>query len=169
MISKDHLHFMFIPAVPDTKHDGYDYKLCADQLTRKSKLKGLHPGLQQHLDNCGINATVFRKKDTDGKRIRVSINQIKEITASTGHVFDSGITVQELSNILKTNIEQTKDIEKLSNLLNEKCNEITQLKDKIDYLQNKEKTIDTWGTNNSWGISPSWSDDKTYDTEDKSW
>ena len=27
MISKDHLHVMYVPGFPDTKHDGFDYKL----------------------------------------------------------------------------------------------------------------------------------------------
>ena len=25
-LSKDHLHVMYVPGVPDTKHDGYKYK-----------------------------------------------------------------------------------------------------------------------------------------------
>ena len=34
MISKDHLHVMYVPAIKDTKHEGYEYRLCADQLTK---------------------------------------------------------------------------------------------------------------------------------------
>ncbi len=50
MISKDHLHVMYVPAVPDSKHEGYSYSRCADELTKRAKLKAFHQGLQKHLN-----------------------------------------------------------------------------------------------------------------------
>lgn len=120
LISKDHLHVMYVPGVPDKKHDGFAYKLCADQLTRKSRLKAFHPGLQKHLDQAGIHATVFRKKETDGKAIALSVKQLKELTNSTGIVLDHSLTIDELAKILSTNILQAKQISAFKKELAEK-------------------------------------------------
>ena len=107
MISKDHLHVMYVPGVPDTKHDGFDYKLCADELTKRAKLREFHPGLQSHLDSHGIKATVYSKKEGDGKTIGLSVKQLKEITEKTGLKIDKSITVDQLAEILKVNRDIT--------------------------------------------------------------
>lgn len=107
MISKDHLHVMYVPGVPDTKHDGFDYKLCADELTKRAKLREFHPGLQSHLDSHGIKATVYSKKESDGKTIGLSVKQLKEITEKTGLKIDKSITVDQLAEILKVNRDIT--------------------------------------------------------------
>ena len=107
MISKDHLHVMYVPGVPDTKHDGFEYKLCADELTKRAKLREFHPGLQAHLDSQGIKATVYSKKEGDGKTIGLSVKQLKEITEKTGLKIDKSITVDQLAEILKVNRDIT--------------------------------------------------------------
>ena len=107
MISKDHLHVMYVPGVPDTKHDGFDYKLCADELTKRARLREFHPGLQAHLDSQGIKATVYSKKEGDGKTIGLSVKQLKEITEKTGLKIDKSITVDQLAEILKVNHDIT--------------------------------------------------------------
>lgn len=107
MISKDHLHVMYVPGVPDTKHDGFDFKLCADELTKRAKLREFHPGLQSHLDSKRIKATVYRKKEGDGKTIGLSVKQLKEITEKTGLKIDKSITVEQLAEILKVNRDIT--------------------------------------------------------------
>lgn len=107
MISKDHLHVMYVPGVPDTKHDGFDYKLCADELTKRAKFREFHPGLQAHLDSHGIKATVYSKKEGDGKTIGLSVKQLKEITEKTGLKIDKSITVDQLAEILKVNCDIT--------------------------------------------------------------
>ena len=104
MISKDHLHVMYVPAVKDTKHEGYEYRLCADQLTKKARLKEFHPGLQKHLDEAGIHATVFRKKEGAGKAVSLSVAQLKELTKKTGIALDHSLTVDELAEIINSNI-----------------------------------------------------------------
>lgn len=104
MISKDHLHVMYVPAVKDAKHKGFEYRLCADQLTKKARLKEFHPGLQKHLDKAGIKATVYRKKEGAGKSISLSVAQLKELTAKTGITIDHQLTVDELANIINSNI-----------------------------------------------------------------
>ena len=120
LISKDHLHVMYVPGVPDKKHDGFAYKLCADQLTKKACLKEFHPGLQKHLDQTGIHATVYRKKDTDGKPVALSVKQLKELTNLTGIVLDHNLTIEELAAILNTNVLQAKQISAFKKELEEK-------------------------------------------------
>lgn len=131
MISKDHLHIMYIPGVPDTKHDGYTYKLCADALTKKANLRALHPGLQKHLDECGIKATVYRKRNGDGKTIPLSVNQLKELTKRTGIKMDHSLSVEELSKIITSNILKDKQIEGFKEQLRQKEEEITSVRTKL--------------------------------------
>lgn len=53
---------MYVPAVPDTKHEGFKFRLCSDELTRRSVLKQWHPKYQKWLDDAGIKATVYSVK-----------------------------------------------------------------------------------------------------------
>lgn len=145
MISKDHLHLMYIPAVPDKKHPGFQYRLCADQLTKKSKLSALHPGLQHHLDSVGIRATVYRKKDSGGNTIPLKVSQLKTLTEMTGITFANGLTVESLAEILQTNKMQEKQIQKLTNDYEEKAQEVEQLRSS-KYVQGS-----SWGETSGWG------------------
>lgn len=129
MISKDHLHIMYVPAVFDNKHEGYQYKLCADELTKKARLKALHPGLQAHLNKEGISATVFRKNEGDGKQIPLTVKQLKELTAATGIKLDKSITIEDLASIIKQNISYEKRIDVLNSIIKDKDKSIELLKD----------------------------------------
>lgn len=80
-----HLHVMYVPAVPDTKHEGFKFRLCSDELTRRSVLKQWHPKYQKWLDDAGIKATVYSGK-TSGKGI--SVKSLKEISKTTGLSLD---------------------------------------------------------------------------------
>lgn len=172
MISKDHLHLMYIPAVPDKKHAGFDYKLCADQLTKRATLKALHPGLQKHLDQAGIQATVYRKKSGDGKAIHLSVSQLKEITAKTGIVLKNGVTVDTLSQILNTIQAQKKEIHTLQHtrreleakiqqqaqVLQKKEAELNDLREKEQkaIAHGQEKEAKPWGYSENWGQPQIW-------------
>lgn len=96
-ISKPHLHVMAIPSVKTTKNGSYQYKLCADQLTRKAKLKKLAPDLNDRLEKKGIR---LPKKNGSGKAVSLSVAQLKEITDKSGIVLDHSIGINELSHIL---------------------------------------------------------------------
>jgi len=120
MISKDHLHLMYIPAVPDTKHAGYEFKLCADALTKRSNLKAFHPGLQRYLDNAGIKATVYGGKSA-GKTLALSASQLKELTNKTGVVIDKSFSFDQLVEIIKEN-EQLKQKIKDMEVIKERSN-----------------------------------------------
>lgn len=142
LISKDHLHVIYVPGVPDKKHDGFEYKMCADQLTKKTRLKKFHPGLQKHLDQAGIHATVFRKKK--GNVIALSVNQLKELTDLTGMTLDHSLTVEELTQIINTNIEQTKQLKTFQAEL-EKIKSIQQVtKDHITTQELTTKRKFSW-------------------------
>ena len=139
MISKDHLHVMYVPAVKDSKHDGYEYRLCADQLTKRARLKEFHPSLQKHLDDAGIHATVFRKKEGDGESIGLSVSQLKELTKKTGVALDHSLTIDELSNIINTNVLHGKQVESLRHELAAKQDALEELSADI---AEKTKTLD---------------------------
>lgn len=57
---QDHLHFNFIPAVPDTnpKHQQSE-KICANNLINKRELCKFHPDLQKHLKEKGITTNIM--------------------------------------------------------------------------------------------------------------
>mgnify|MGYP004480113613 CR=1 FL=1 len=155
MISKDHLHIMYTPAVPDTKHKNFRYKLCANQLTRKSELRKLHPGLQNHLNNAGIHATVYKQKTNDGNTISLSVYQLKTLTKNTGIVIDKPITIDELTKILVENVklkEKNKELEQ----------EITNIQTEISL----ENSSNNWGNNINFNGSDSlkheWEDEKEW-------
>lgn len=149
MISKDHLHVMYVPAVIEKKHEGFKYRLCADQLTRRARLKEFHPGLQKHLDEAGIHATVYRKKEGEGKSVSLSVAQLKELTAKTGITLDHPLTVDELAAIINSNIlaekqtqifqaELAKKNSKIESLFAEITTKDSELKSAMSKLQKKE-------------------------------
>lgn len=51
-----HLHFCFIPVVPDRKHGGE--KVCANDVLNRAELRNFHPALQHYLDDHGIDTRV---------------------------------------------------------------------------------------------------------------
>lgn len=51
-----HLHYYFIPVVPDTKHGGE--KICCKEVLTRSELLHFHPDLQKYLDDHGCHAAV---------------------------------------------------------------------------------------------------------------
>lgn len=141
MISKEHLHLMYVPAVPDLKHAGFSYRLCADQLTKKAELRKFHPGLQAHLDQHGIQATVYHGKKSSGKNIALSVAQMKELTEKTGIKIEHSLTVDELATILSQNIE-------LRKTNNELMQKIRSLQFEIETAKTQEVG---WGNNTGWG------------------
>lgn len=170
MISKDHLHVMYVPAVKDSKHAGYDYKLCADQLTKKARLKEFHPGLQEHLNQAGIQATVYSKKPSDGKPISLSVDQLKELTKKTSITFDHSLTVDELSAIINSNILKSRQVEDLRDKLSlaqareqELSASVEQLESRIHSLETSKEH--TWGHTSSWGSSSGWGTSKSISEE----
>lgn len=52
-----HLHYCFIPVVPDLKHGGE--KICANAVITPAELRNFHPDLQRHLKGDGINANIM--------------------------------------------------------------------------------------------------------------
>ena len=52
-----HLHFCFIPVVPDKKHGGE--KICANDVLNRRELNDFHPALQKYLRENGVNAKIM--------------------------------------------------------------------------------------------------------------
>lgn len=193
MISKDHLHVMYVPAVKDSKHEDFSYRLCADQLTKKACLREFHPGLQKHLDDAGIKATVYRKKESNGKAVSLSVAQLKELTKKTGITLDHSLTVDDLSQIINANILREKQlqilqaelakkeaqIEALTASLSEKNAELSQLRsdiknplnvtEELKHNSNLKTSDHTWGSVSSWGQNSGWGNksDKTIENEEE--
>lgn len=151
-ISHNHLHLSFIPAVPDTEHEGYAYKLCADQLTKKSVLRNLHPELQAQINAAGLHATVYRKYKTEGKTLKLSVADLKKITEMTGGYFTGTVTVEDLADLINTSIRQNDTIKQLeteialknrdiNNLVMAGTEEKLQLETEIAELKNKLENI----------------------------
>lgn len=131
-ISKEHLHIMYIPTVkcdPET-HKGFEYKLNADALTKRAALKQLHPNLQAHLDKEGIKATVYRKKEGDGKTIPLSVSQLKTLTKEFGITLDKSLTVEKLAEFIKAH-EFSKEIGTYQASISEKDRLISDLKQQL--------------------------------------
>lgn len=172
MISKDHLHVMYVPAVKDRKHDGFDYKLCADQLTKKARLREFHPGLQKHLDKAGIDATVYRKKKGDGKAVSLSVDQLKELTEKTGITIDHSLTIDELSSIIRSNIHKDRQLTELKTELDETKEKLSLSQSREQELESKlrsyeaSRTTSTWGHEPGWGTSSGWGRSQKTKTEE---
>ena len=55
--SRPHLHYLFVPAVPNLKHGGE--KVCANDLITRTELRDFHPALQKHLRSVGVHASIL--------------------------------------------------------------------------------------------------------------
>ena len=167
---------MYVPGVLDTKHDGYQYRLCADQLTKKAKFREMHPGLQKHLNEAGIHATVYRKKEGDGKTVSLSVKQLKELTAKTGITLDHSLTVDELVSIINSNILHEKQREIMQAELLSKEKKIAELENKVEHLEEKIRSSEpkaketAWGNDAGWGTASSeWGTNHTKKSEEFTW
>lgn len=146
-ISKDHLHIIAVPAVPDTKHADYEWKLSAHDLTSKGRLRQFHPGLQKACDDAGIQATVYQKKEGDGKTIGLTVKQLKEITNKTGIVIDKSLTVEQLSEILQENRDiKLYDKELRRKLDIELHNNVSQTEEKLQQKDAEYQRLKTKAT-----------------------
>lgn len=52
-----HLHFCFIPVVPDLKHGGE--KICANELLNKFELQHFHQDLERYLEDHGLYCSIL--------------------------------------------------------------------------------------------------------------
>ena len=143
-ISKEHLHIMYVPAVPaGEKHPDYKYRLNADQLTKRAVLRDMHPSLQKELKDKGIQGTVYSKKSSDGKTIGLSVKQLKEITEKYGITIDHSITVDELAQIMGKNVELTEKVDVLSSTVKEQNRNVTDLTKTLSEKDSQIKTLKT--------------------------
>lgn len=66
-----HLHYCFIPVVPDKKHGGE--KICANDLLTQNELRNFHPCLQKFLNEHGFNikiATGITKAQGGNRKVK---------------------------------------------------------------------------------------------------
>ena len=124
LISHDHLHFFFVPVIPDTDHEGYEYRMNADAYTKRRQLSQYHHELQRRLDENGIRATVVRKKEGSGRNIRLTVDQLKTITKETGLTIDKSMTAESLAELLSGYITENMELKKMVGELSEKNREL---------------------------------------------
>ena len=146
-ISKEHLHIAYVPVIPaGNKHPNYKYRLNADALTKRSILRDMHPSLQAALNKAGITATVQQNKSGSGKSIPLTVKQLKEITERTGVVIDHTLTLEELAEILHSNIELNHKVDLLATENSMQHQDITKLNEIIQekdlQIRNMQITID---------------------------
>lgn len=152
LLSKDHLHFTFVPAVPDTKHEGYKWRLCADQLTRKKKLYQMHPAFQKYLKEHGIKGTVYGKAPKG--QIKLTVEQLKNLT-DRGVVIttDNPLTIDKLSDLVKDGTLSREQVKKLQKQID--LNEQFQLDDAMALSESQkavkdlQRTVDALRTENA--------------------
>lgn len=140
-----HLHVMYIPAVPDSKHEGFDFRLCSDELTKRAVLKQWHPNYQKWLDDAGVQATVASGV-TSGKGI--SVKSLKEISKETG------LSLEQIKALEKENeklysklMEKEQELAVTHQTITKKDSIIAELREyaasrdtQIDALQDKLKS-----------------------------
>ena len=135
---------MYVPAVPaGEKHPDYEYRLNADQLTKRAVLRDMHPSLQKELEEKGIQGTVYSKKSSDGKTIGLSVKQLKEITDKYGITIDHSLTVDELAQIMEKNVELTEKVDVLSSAVTERNQDISDLTKTLSVKDNQIEKLKT--------------------------
>lgn len=160
-----HLHVMYVPAVPDLKHEGYEFRLCSDELTKRSVLKEWHPNYQKWLDEAGVHATVASGV-TSGKGM--SVKSLKELSKVTGLSLEQ---IRELEQekkhlkqkLLDKEIESVQMKSQFEHSILEKDKELELAHGRIQELEAKLKTLaiernspeHAWG-NSSWGNDLDW-------------
>lgn len=151
LLSKDHLHFVFIPAVPDTKHEGYKWRLCADQLTRRKQMHQYHPAFQKYLKERGIKGTVYGTKKKG--QIMLSIEDLKELTDRGLIDKENPLTVERLSDLVKDGTISRGQVKKLQKQID--LSEQFQLDDAIAFsetqkaVKERDQTIDALQAENA--------------------
>lgn len=137
-----HLHVMYVPAVLDHKHEGFKFKLCSDELTKRDVLKKWHPNYQKWLDNAGVKATVSSGV-TSGKGI--SVKSLKEISK------ESGLSLAQIKTLEKENQHLHQKLMETEQELSKSRNRIKELEQTQTPLYVEQEQTQTWGSNRDWG------------------
>ena len=118
-----HMHVSWVPAVKidkvalmeKPKHvkamENFEYKMGAKEMMNKSDLKSLHGDLQRYLDSHGIEGKVLLKGEGEGRRINLTIGQIKDYTDRTGRTIDPEILRNMTVDRVVSALERERSIE----------------------------------------------------------
>lgn len=121
-----HMHYAFIPVVPDHKHKDYDYALNAKKVISRTELQHFHKDLQNHI----------REKMPLKDREITIYKGGKEITKSTSlENFKLEKELQKREEYQKKLEEKSKEIDIKRDNLNNKIN--TYNKDVVTYNESK--------------------------------
>ena len=143
-----HLHFLFIPAVPDLnpKH-GKAEKVCAKDVLTKRDLRTFHDDLQKHLDEHGVEGRV--KTGVTKKNGRnYTVDELKE---------------KEEAAMLREELERLRETELAHDALQQKYDELAAERDQLarqyeelarrceELRHQVERPVTDWGQVKNWG------------------
>lgn len=152
LLSKDHLHILFVPAVPDTKHEGFKWRLCADQLTRRKKMQQYHPDFQKYLKEHGIKGTVYGNR-SGGTKIPIEIRQLKELTDRGIVDKEHPFTFEMLTDLVKDGTisrEQVRQLQKQIDLSEQfQLDDAIALSEAHKTVKEQQQTIEALRTENA--------------------
>lgn len=150
-ISKPHMHLLAIPCIEaGQKHPDFKYRLNADQLTKRSILKSMHPSLQKELKRRGIPGTVYTQKEGSGKTVKLTVSQLKDLTDKTGLTIDKPLTIDRLAEILNENQRLHSYELEAQELIETLKNENQQLRTELERSVEKDWGTSTWDNDITW-------------------
>ena len=86
-----HLHFCFIPVVPDNKHGGE--KICANDVLTRKELRNFHPQLQKYLNEHGIDTNInsgITRQQGGNKTVKELKQPTRDWTATVNNDVSTG-------------------------------------------------------------------------------
>ena len=170
-----HLHYSFLPVVPDLKHEKYDYKLDAKKVISRKELREFHPDLQKYLREKMPDRTINIYSDTKEKIKDASLEKYKleqelekknelqrQLKDKEKDQFDTAVSQNQKEKRLN---EKQKELDDKEAALNKKIKEhnkrVEEYSDKLnkfqqakEYFHERDSFIKDIGTN-----------DYTYDRE----
>lgn len=169
VIGRDHLHYVFIPIVPNSKYQHpnrygnitgsalFEEKVCADQLITPKHLQEFHPLYQKWLDDHGVQATVHSGVTGGSNRtvsqlkqetLRQELTRTKELLVTTQEEYSAAQeTILERSQELSNALEQLSALTDENKALQARINDLEH-----SLHQEQNQTISTgWGSSSSWG------------------
>ena len=109
-----HMHFCFMPIVPDQKRGGY--KVSAKECVTRSDLNQFHEKLQQHMTSRNIRCSIVNEATREGNKAIKELKQgsaqqtLKSVRRATKEERTSLQNLQKQKAVLNREIEALKDL-----------------------------------------------------------
>lgn len=110
-----HMHFCFMPIVPDLKRNGY--KVSAKECVTRTDLNQFHEQLQEHMTSKGIQCSIVNEATLEGNK---AIKELKQGTARR--------TLQNVRKATKEEKANLQNLQKEKAVLNREIEALTDFK-----------------------------------------